>query len=82
MIEISPPLAFLFYLGLCLGVILTAWVWHNVQATRRRMVPPEFARIICEYCQHRYVTAADKPCARCPQCQSLNSLAASSDRIR
>ena len=82
MIEVSAGVVFLIYLGICLAIVLCAWVWHEVRAAKRRIVPPEFARIVCEYCATGYITPSNKPVARCPSCQSLNRAAASSERIR
>ena len=77
-VEMDLSTAFLLYLAVTLGTLLSLWVIRNVLRRGCRVVLPEIQLYNCEFCKETYLDDNDKEVTKCPQCQSFNKHTTSS----
>lgn len=72
MIELSPAMALLIYLGSTLAILMGVWVSSHYRQRRRRFLPLEKDLNVCEFCHFAYLDTGAQKLTRCPRCDSFN----------
>lgn len=72
MIEVSPALAILLYLGATTGILFGLWLAQHYLSKRKVIVIDEKTLKVCEFCSYSYLMPSDKKISQCPQCKSFN----------
>lgn len=72
MIELSPSIALLLYLGLTMGIILGLWVFQHYRSRTQTIFTQEKNLHVCEFCHHAYLAETTRDVTQCPQCKSFN----------
>lgn len=71
MIRVSLSYLIVFYLGLLLGPIFCAWIFHEWRRQRRERAA--FRKVIrCGICAFDFVDDSTTLLTRCPRCANLN----------
>ena len=72
MIELSPIMAIMIYLGMTLGILLSLWAYSHYQQRHKKLVTSDQTLKMCEYCAFAYLADTSKKISKCPQCLSYN----------
>ena len=74
MIELSFATAFMLYLLVTIGTLLTIWVIHHYKSRDKKVIIDDKSLTVCEYCHYAYLEERGKKLSKCPQCHSFNHI--------
>lgn len=72
MIEVESTTALLLYLGLFLTICFSAWGISHLKNRHKKILPPLFQLITCEFCHYQYLAKNGEKISQCKQCSSYN----------